>query len=205
MTPNRSHVARCVAGRITAARRFEEDTPAVPDCRTRHHWRGRGRRSSLGAAAPSCSPLCNWQNFHFRTAHPAPRPLLSNRAPRLISPIRCRRDDSSSDPAVNRPERKQRGGGSSKNETRRSRDFANFRTDLTTASVKGCRTGCNSERRLAFDSRRYKNPVNSKVFLHQLRIKYEPVPSHTSLPFVSNIFSSVFLMKANYYGRDENR
>lgn len=73
-------------------RRFAKDTPAVPDCRTRHRWRGRGRRSSLGAAAPFCSPLCNWQNFHFRSA-PAPRRAAPrrdrscrSRAPRLIGP-----------------------------------------------------------------------------------------------------------------------
>jgi hypothetical protein len=63
-------------GSPARSRGIEGDTPAIPDCRTRHRWRGRGRRSSLGAAAPSCSPLCNWQNFHISEPAPPPAPLL---------------------------------------------------------------------------------------------------------------------------------
>lgn len=40
---------------------------ALPGCHTRRRWRGRGRRSSLDAAAIACSPLCNCQNWHFST------------------------------------------------------------------------------------------------------------------------------------------
>lgn len=46
---------------------------SVPGCRTRRRWRGRDRRSSLGVAASSCSPLCNGQNLRFETTHPASR------------------------------------------------------------------------------------------------------------------------------------
>lgn len=68
--------------RITGAcsRGIEGDTPAVPDCRTRHRWRGRGRRSSLGAAAPSCSPLCNWQNFQISEPPTHPRAAQSRQS-----------------------------------------------------------------------------------------------------------------------------
>ena len=46
---------------------------SVPGCRTRRRWRGRDRRSSLGVAASSCSPLCNGQNLWFETTRPASR------------------------------------------------------------------------------------------------------------------------------------